>query len=105
MTQKLRAVYNNSDKTIIGFLAEDLDAEDHEARCPEGVKVTSNYLEFDYAFRTADKFSSEAFVGGTDPIYSASFASVPDQQVYDLQQVVSSSQSSNDWSDDNYLHW
>tara|TARA_R100001510_G_C7595572_1_gene163809 strand:- start:68 stop:274 length:207 start_codon:yes stop_codon:yes gene_type:complete len=47
MTQKLRAVYNNSDKTIIGFLAEDLDAEDHEARCPEGVKVTSNYLEFD----------------------------------------------------------
>jgi len=47
MTQKLRTVYNDSDKTIIGFLAEDLDAADHEARCPEGVKVTSNYLEFD----------------------------------------------------------
>lgn len=47
MTQKLRAVYNDSDKTIIGFLLEELDHKDHEARSPEGVKVTDNYLEFD----------------------------------------------------------
>lgn len=55
-------------------------------------------FQFDYAFRVADKFSSEAMVGGTEPIYSASFDSVADQQDYDLQQVVSSSQSTNDWS-------
>lgn len=55
-------------------------------------------FQFEYAFRTADKFSSEALVGGTEPLYSASFDTVPDQQVYDLQQVVSSSQDSNDWS-------
>ena len=46
MTQKLRVVYNDSDKTIIGFLLEEFDHKDHEARSPEGVKVTDNYLEF-----------------------------------------------------------
>jgi hypothetical protein len=55
-------------------------------------------FQFDYAFRVADKFSSEAMVGGTEPIYSASFDRVSKQQDYDLQQIVSSSQSSNDWS-------
>ena len=54
-------------------------------------------FQFDYAFRTADKFSTEAMVGGTEPIFSASFNSVPDQQVYDLQAIVSGSQSTNGW--------
>lgn len=43
---------------------------------------------FDYAFRVSDKFSSEAMVGGTEPIYSASFDSVTDQQDYNLQSIV-----------------
>jgi hypothetical protein len=46
---------------------------------------------FDYAFRVADKFSSEALVGGTEPLYSASFDSVTGQQDYDLQHIVSAS--------------
>jgi len=46
---------------------------------------------FDYAFRVADKFSTEAVVGGTTPIYSASFTRVTDQQDYDLQEIVSAS--------------
>jgi hypothetical protein len=46
---------------------------------------------FDYAFRVADKFSSEALVGGTEPLYSASFDTVTGQQDYDLQHIVSSS--------------
>ena len=54
-------------------------------------------FQFDYAFRAADKHSSEALVGGTDPVYSASFDSITDQQVYDLQSIVSSSQSTNAW--------
>jgi len=45
-------------------------------------------FKFDYAFRVADRFSSEATVGGTEPIYSASFARVADKQDYDLQQIV-----------------
>jgi hypothetical protein len=46
---------------------------------------------FDYAFRVSDKFSTEAVVGGTTPIYSASFDRISDQQDYDLQYIVSSS--------------
>ena len=46
---------------------------------------------FDYAFRIADKFSTEAGLGGSEPIYSASFDTVTDQQDYDLQQIISSS--------------
>ena len=54
-------------------------------------------FQFDYAFRSADKFSSESTAGGTDPLYSASFDMVPKQQVYDLQDIVSSSQAGSDW--------
>ncbi len=55
-------------------------------------------FQFDYAFRAADKFSSEALFGGTDPIYSASFDTLTGISDYDLQEVVSGSQSSNEWS-------
>lgn len=46
---------------------------------------------FDYAFRVADKFGTEAVVGGTTPVYSASFDRISDQQDYDLQNILSSS--------------
>ena len=45
-------------------------------------------FQFDYAFKIADKFSTESVVGGTTPIYSASFDIEPLQQDYDLQKVV-----------------
>jgi len=54
-------------------------------------------FQFDYAFRAADKFSSEALVGGTEPIHSASFNRVADQSDYDLQSIVSGSQSGVAW--------
>ena len=59
----------------------------------EGSSVSLKYPKFifDYAFRVADKFSTEAVVGGTETIYSASFDTVTDQQDYDLQSIVSSS--------------
>ena len=72
---------------------------DHKGEIVSGDGVSLKYpkFQFDYAFRSADKFSSEATVGGTEPLYSASVDTVPDQQIYDLQQIVSESQSSNDW--------
>ena len=72
---------------------------DHEGRLTEGEDVALKYpkFQFDYAFRNADKFSTEALVGGTEPLYSASFDIVVDQQDYDLQQIVSSSQAGSDW--------
>ena len=63
---------------------------DHKGELTSGDGVSLKYpkFQFDYAFRSADKFSSEAYVGGTDPIFSASFDSVTHQQIYDLQQIV-----------------
>lgn len=63
---------------------------DHKGDLTEGEDVALKYpkFQFDYAFRVADKFSSEAMVGGTQPIYSASFDRISEQQDYDLQQIV-----------------
>jgi len=72
---------------------------DHKGDLVEGVGIALKYpkFQFDYAFRNSDKFSSEAMVGGTEPIYSASFDSVSNKQDYDLQQIVSSSQAGSPW--------
>jgi len=48
-------------------------------------------FQFDYAFRIADGFSSEAVVGGTQPVYSASISTTTNKQLYDLQAAVSAS--------------
>lgn len=65
----------------------------HTGEISGTVSVSTKYPKFifDYAFRTADKFSTESLVGGTTRIYSASFDSVPDKQDYDLQAIVSAS--------------
>jgi len=72
---------------------------EHKGNLTAGEDIALKYpkFQFDYAFRNADKFSSEALVGGTEPVYSASFASVTNQQEYDLQSIVSSSQSGEAW--------
>ena len=72
---------------------------DHKGDLVEGEDIALKYpkFQFDYAFRNADKFSSEAMVGGTEPVYSASFDSVSNQQDYDLQHIVSSSQAGSPW--------
>ena len=63
---------------------------DHKGDLTGGEDIALKYpkFSFDYAFRAADTFSTQALVGGTQPIYSASFDTVPDQQDYDLQQIV-----------------
>lgn len=54
----------------------------------EGIATKYPKFQFDYAFRAADKFSTEAVVGGTEPVYSASFDIVSGQQDYNLQAEV-----------------
>jgi len=63
---------------------------DHTGDLTTGTDTALKYpkFQFDYAFRTADKFSTEAMVGGTEPIYSASLDTVTDQADYDLQAIV-----------------
>jgi hypothetical protein len=72
---------------------------DHTGDLTAGTDVSLKYpkFQFDYAFRVADKFSTEATVGGTQPLYSASFDRVNDQQEYDLQAVVEAAESGNPW--------
>lgn len=64
---------------------------DHKGEVSGSDSISLKYpkFQFDYAFRNADKFSSEAMVGGTAPIYSASFIPESDKQDYDLQAIVS----------------
>jgi len=58
-----------------------------------GITASLQYPEFsfDYALRVGKKTSTEADMGGIEPIYSASFDVVSDQQDYDLQSIISSS--------------
>ena len=55
---------------------------------PSGVNLKYPRFEFAYARRVADGLSEEAGVGGTVPVYSASFATVRTQQEYDLQKLI-----------------
>jgi hypothetical protein len=72
---------------------------DEKGGLTDGEDVSLKYpkFQFDYAFRVADNFSTQAVVGGTEPIYSASFDTIPDQQDYDLQAIVSGSQAGSEW--------
>ena len=66
---------------------------DHKGNVSGTDSVSLKYPKFifDYAFRVADKFSTESVIGGTTRIYSASFDTVVGKQDYDLQAIVSSS--------------
>ena len=68
----------------------------HQGAVTTGTGSATKYpkFRFDYAFRLGDTFSTEAVVGGTEPVYSASFDKVNDQQNYDLQTIIKS-QSDN----------
>ena len=62
--------------------------------------VSLRYLRFDfsYARRIADGVSEEVGMGGSQPVYSASFAVNRGQQDYDLQKILTSASIGN--SDD-----
>jgi hypothetical protein len=52
-------------------------------------------FSLDYVTRYGDAFSTEAGIGGTQPIYSASFHVTPNVQDYDLQEIIQSASLSN----------
>tara|TARA_B100001094_G_C18144345_1_gene779764 strand:- start:528 stop:1775 length:1248 start_codon:yes stop_codon:yes gene_type:complete len=66
---------------------------DHTGDLTAGTDAALKYpkFQFDYAFRAADKFSTEAMVGGTEPIYSGSITTVAGTAEYDLQSIMSAS--------------
>ena len=58
-----------------------------------GTHVALKYPKFDFAYarRVADGIAFEANIGGTEPVYSASFDTINGVQDYDLQAIVSAS--------------
>ena len=63
---------------------------------PTNAQLKYPKLNFEIAFKIGDKFATEAGVGGTQTIYSASVTTVNDQQDYDLQSIVSASALAGD---------
>lgn len=59
-----------------------------EALSGSSIELKYPKFSFESSFRVGEAFSTEAGVGGQTTIYSASFATVSDQQDYDLQTVV-----------------
>jgi hypothetical protein len=88
----------NSLGSALGGPTGSFDHKGEISGSTESVSLKYPKFQFDYAFRNADKFSTEAMVGGTQPLYSASFDIENDVQDYDLQHIVSSSQSGSDWA-------
>lgn len=71
-----------------------------------GVQQRFPRFEFAYARRIADGVGVDAGVGGNVPTYSASFDAVPNQQVYDLQEILSASAvSGTDEGTGNSVPW
>ena len=79
-------------KNILGSaLGGTTGSFDHKGEAtagPTNAQLKYPKLNFEIAFRIGDKFATEAGVGGTQPIYSASVTTVNDQQDYDLQDLL-----------------
>ena len=79
---------------VLGQATGTFDHEGERITGPENVNLRYPRVMFEYARRVSDGFSFEANVGGTIPIYSASFALTAGQQDYDLQAIISGSSAS-----------
>ena len=81
----------NSLGSALGSPTASFDHKGETTSGAAGASLKYPKFTFDYAFKMGDKFATEAGIGGTEPIYSASVTTVADQQDYDLQAIVSSS--------------
>jgi len=81
----------NSLGSTLGNPTGSFDEDGQITAGQEGVELKYPKFNFGYAMKVGQQFSHEAGIGGTQPIYSASFDTVADQQDYDLQAIVSAS--------------
>jgi hypothetical protein len=83
-------------KNILGSaLGGSTGSFNHRGQIADGDALSGSHpqlkypkLNFEIAFRIGDKFATEAGIGGTQTIYSASVTTVADQQDYDLQAIL-----------------
>jgi hypothetical protein len=76
---------------VLGQATGTFDQDGSLVTGPQNVNLKFPRVMFEYARRVSDGFSFEADVGGTIPIYSASFQLTENQQDYDLQAIISAS--------------
>ncbi len=80
--------------TLGSALGSETGSFDHRGEIttgPENYALKYPKFSFETSFRIADAFATEAGIGGTTPIYSASISTQAGIQDYDLQNIVSSS--------------
>jgi len=82
-------------KNVIGSaLGSTTGSFDHQGQTtegPDGYQLKYPRFSFETSFRIGDSFATEAGIGGSTPMYSASVTTVAGQQDYDLQSIVSAS--------------
>lgn len=76
---------------VLGQATGTFDQDGNVITGPQNVNLKYPRVMFEYARRVSDGFSFEANVGGTIPIYSASFKLEEGKQDYDLQAIISGS--------------
>jgi len=76
---------------VLGQATGTFDQDGNIIDGPTGVNLKYPRVTFEYARRVSDAFSFEANIGGTIPIYSASFKLEQGKQDYDLQAIISGS--------------
>jgi len=76
---------------VLGQATGTFDQDGNLVDGPENVNLKFPRVMFEYARRVSDGFSFEANVGGTIPIYSASFQLKEGKQDYNLQSIISGS--------------
>ena len=76
---------------VLGQATGTFDEKGNLTSGPTGVNLKFPRVMFEYARRVSDSYSTEATVGGTIPIYSASIKLKAGQQDYDLQYIISAS--------------
>lgn len=76
----------------------DQDGQIESGHSLSGSNIELRYPKFNFAYAktVADGISTEAGIGGTVPIYSASFDMTASVQDYDLQTIISSSANDSD---------
>jgi len=74
----------------------DSDGQRTDSSSDSNVELKFPKFQFSYIKRTMDATTSEAGLGGTTPIYSASFVPKQSIQDYNLQTIISSSATDSD---------
>ena len=78
----------NSLGTALGSPTASFNHRGEVSSGTEGASLKYPKFTFDYAFKMGDKFATDAGVGGTEPMYSASLSPIAGVQDYNLQDIV-----------------